>query len=360
MKGILSILICLIAVLGFTQSPTYISGELYVKTVNTYSGNLTQVKDREEQLSKLLLDYNVSEVIKPFILQDENLQHTYLFKFSKSVDELKFIEAIEKFSFIEFSERVPQMEFFYTPNDLHPNQWNLVTIQAEQAWNITQGNANIKIGMVDDAVLLSHEDLQAVIWTNPNEISGNGIDDDNNGYVDDVNGWDTADNDNNPNPLSSTNSYFTHGTHCSGIAAATTDNNIGIASISSNVTLVPVKIGTDANSSLTGALAGVQYAIVAGVDVISMSWGGGGYSTTYQNMFDYAYNQGITCVAAAGNSSTSIPMYPAAYNHVISVGSTRNGDVVSSFSNYGSTIDVMAPGSSIWSTLAGSILLMGI
>ena len=134
MKGVISILICLTTLVGAAQLPSYIEGELYVKTVNSYSGDLTKLQDVDERLAKLLSSYNVSKVVKPFILQDENLQHTYLFTFSNSGDELKFIDAIEKLPFIDYAERVPQYEFFYTPNDLHPNQWNLQTIQDRNPW----------------------------------------------------------------------------------------------------------------------------------------------------------------------------------------------------------------------------------
>ena len=249
------------------------------------------------------------DISKAFILDDIKLQKTYLVKFDQNSKIEKLIDEFTALNFIEYAEKVPAYELFYTPNDLHPNQWNLTTVLAEQAWDISTGSANVVIGMVDDAVLLSHEDLAPIIWVNPGEIPGNSIDDDGNGYVDDINGWDAADNDNHTNPLNPTNSYFTHGTHCAGIAAAKTDNNIGIASVGFNVSLMAVKIGADANSLLYGALQGVQYAIAAEADIISMSWGGGGYSLTFQNLFDVAHNQGIVLIAAAGNSNTTIPMY---------------------------------------------------
>ncbi|MFB6258273.1 MAG: hypothetical protein ABEH38_06240 [Flavobacteriales bacterium] len=115
---------------------------------------------------------------------------------------------------IRYAEYVPNHRFFYTPNDLLANQWQLPHIDAEPAWSITQGVDSIEIAIVDNAVLLSHQDLSAEIYTNSAETAGNGIDDDGNGYVDDINGWDAADNDNDPSPPAwATNSQFTHGTH---------------------------------------------------------------------------------------------------------------------------------------------------
>ncbi len=318
---------------------------------NSYFLKFENVSDHSSIKSifdQLGLD-SASQVEHPFTLPSVELQQTYVLKnvnFSK-----KELRVIESSPAVDYVEPIPQYQFFYTPNDLSGNQWNLNQINAELAWDLTTGN-NVKIAMVDDAVQLSHPDLTANIWTNPGEIPNNGIDDDGNGYIDDVNGWDAANNDNDPNPpANASSSYFSHGTHCAGIAAAVTDNNTGISSIGFNSTLIPVKIAHSSTSMLTGAYAGVDYAIASGAQIISMSWGGGAYSTTYQNLFNYAHSQGIVCIAAAGNSSSSAPMYPASYNHVISVGSTNSSDQKSSFSNFGSTIDVMAPGSGIYSTV---------
>jgi gliding motility-associated-like protein len=214
--------------------------------------------------------------------------------------------------------------------------------------------------VIDDGFLLNHEDLASQWHINTNEIPNNNIDDDNNGYIDDWRGWDAADNDKDPSAFNPSNSYFTHGTHVAGIVAAATNNSLGIASIGYNCKLIPVKIGNDATSSLSGAYLGVEYAIVSGAQVMNMSWGGSGFSATYQALFNLAKSKGIVCVAAAGNSSTSMPMYPAAYNNVISVASSTSTDALSSFTNYGTTIDVTAPGSDILSTLAGGVSNYGI
>lgn len=309
--------------------------------------------------TELKRKYPIQSITCPFQTKDPIIQHTFLLEVADDyVDEL--ITKFEALSYIEYAERVPKMELFLTPNDpFYAQQYNLSITDADLAWDLSvcpNGSNQTVVAVIDDAVLLSHPDLVPVIWTNPNEIPGNGIDDDNNGYIDDVNGWDAANNDNNPNPpANASSSFFSHGTHVAGIVGAATDNNQGIASIGFGLQLMAVKIGNSSSGSLSGAWAGVDYTIASGyVDIANMSWGGGSYSFTYQNLLNVGYNQGITWVAAAGNSNTSAPMYPAAYQNVISVAATNSLDQRASFSNYGNTIDVSAPGVSILSTVPGA------
>ena len=279
------------------------------------------------------------------------MQRTYLIQLDQPMLLADLKIEIAKHLNYEYIEAVPKDVLFFTPNDLQASQYALSIINAQQAWDLNLDASNARIAVIDDAIDLTHPDLAANIWTNPNEIPGDGIDNDLNGYIDDVTGWDFANNDNNPNPP---NASLDHGTHVSGIASARTDNGLGMASIGMNAKIVPIKIGLDATGGLTGGLQAVDYAITLGVDVINMSWGGGIYSQLYQDLFDIAYSEGIVCVAAAGNSSSSFPMYPASYNYVISVASTNSSDQASSFTNYGTTVDLAAPGSGIYSTLPGA------
>lgn len=275
----------------------------------------------------------------------------------KDKDIVRLSAQLQKNSEILVVEKLPDYQMFATPNDLNPKQWALKKINAENAWDVVKGNPGIRVAIVDDAVDLTHPDLKPAIWKNPNEIEGNGIDDDKNGYIDDVYGWDAAENDNDPNPPSSANtSHFSHGTHCAGIAAAATDNTIGMASIGYGVSIIPVKSKLDATSgkSLTHVFQGVEYAVACRADVISMSWGGGGFSVAYQELFNEAHRLGIILVAAAGNDNTDIPMFPASYNHVIAVAASNVLDKKAWFSNYGSWVDVTAPGEDIYSTVPGS------
>ncbi|MEM7036824.1 MAG: S8 family serine peptidase, partial [Bacteroidota bacterium] len=345
------------------SSDTWEKGQLFVKVKAGTPLNLSfefgktevQTHWQAQQIEK----YGLQRVQLPFHLDNDILRHTYLVEFDRDEMTAAMMTELRAHPAVEYVERVPAYELFYTPNDPQlANQWNLATVQAQNAWDISQGNTNVVVAIVDDAVLLNHQDLNGNLWVNTGEIAGNNIDDDGNGYTDDINGYDVADGDPDPNPPAGTvsNSNFTHGTHVAGITGATTDDMTGIASIGFNVQLMAVKCKASSTSggSLQAPYAGVQYAIANDVDIINMSWGGSGFSVTYQALFDQAYLQGIVNIAAAGNSNTSAPMYPASYNHVISVGATSPNDAKASFSNYGATIDVMAPGDGILSTLAGS------
>lgn len=363
MKRLLGLLaFCLVTVLVFAQKvhPDYTDGQLYWK-----------VKPSEQAFlpDSVLANFQIQAVESPFqrlnpeTLEGETelaiLHRTYRIQFKnyQKVDELTaLLNGLGK---TELVERVPLARKFYTPNDPQfSSQYNLATINAPLAWDISVGNSNVSVAVVDDAVLTSHQDLAPSIWVNPGEVPGNGIDDDGNGYIDDVNGYDVADNDNNAMPplVSASSSVYTHGTHCAGIVGAATDNSLGIASIGFGLKIIPVKCNNDATPgpSLPAAYDGVIYAISVLPDVISLSWGGAGSSTTNQTLMDLAYANDIVVVAAAGNSNVVTPMYPASYNHVISVAATDQSDVRASFSNFGPTIDIAAPGVGILSTLAGS------
>lgn len=298
----------------------------------------------------------ISSFEQVFKINDDTLRSIYLLKLSNSEYKPLLLSLTETKSWIAYVEEVPKYDFFHTPNDLNSKQWYLQKINAELAWDDFKGDPAIVVAVVDNAIRLDHEDLIPVLWKNSNDIPGNGIDDDLNGYVDDYDGWDAADNDNNPNPpLPLPSNKFNHGTHCAGIVGAKTNNSIGIASLAYNVRIMPVKIGTNSGGSLINSYKGIEYAITNGAKVISMSWGGfAGPYNTEQLMFNYAYRQGIICIAAAGNSNTDAPAYPANYEYVISVGATDENDLKATFSNYGARTDIMAPGVDIWSSTANS------
>lgn len=336
------------------QHYDYREGELYLKLKSSqmvnilFSPNTTAPK---HPLQSEIAQFDINS-IQPAFPRLKTMGSYYRIKFDSPQNIEALIASLQRYRFVEFVERVPKHRLFLTPNDIHPDQYNVLLTDCEQAWDITTGSAAIKIGMVDDAVRTDHEDLAANIWTNPGEIANNNIDDDGNGYIDDIHGWDAASNDNDPNPEGADNFSFSHGTHCAGIAASTTNNNIGVASVSYNVSLVPVKTALSGDGSIAAGMEGVEYAIATGVDVISMSWGGGAPAATEQAVFDEAYTNGIVCVAAAGNDNVSDPMYPASYNHVISVAAIDLNDQKASFTNYGPTIDVSSPGVGIWSSVA--------
>ncbi|MBT6459670.1 MAG: S8 family serine peptidase, partial [Planctomycetaceae bacterium] len=234
-------------------------------------------------------------------------------------------------------------------------------IDATEAWEITTGSHDVVIGVIDSGVDITHPDLAANIWVNPGETPNNGIDDDGNGFIDDVNGWDFYDDDNSPNDGNG------HGTHVAGTIGAVGNNNLGITGVNWQVSLLPLRfLGNDGSGWTSDAVAAVNYATMLkrdfGINVAGTnnSWGGGGYSRTLDRAIQVANDEGIMFIAAAGNQGTNNdanPSYPTNYTspNVISVAALNRNDSLASFSNYGATtVDVGAPGVSIYSTLPGN------
>jgi len=225
-------------------------------------------------------------------------------------------------------------------------------IDADEAWELSIGSRQVLVGVIDTGVDYTHPDLAANMWQNPNEIPENGIDDDSNGYVDDVHGWDFAYNDNDPMDVHG------HGTHVAGTIGAVGNNGLGVVGVSQLCTIVPIKFLNDSGSGITSnAIECVEYAVSVGVDITNNSWGGGGFNAGLRDVIAAAGATGQLFVAAAGNSSVNAdlsPHYPSNYDvdEIISVAATDRNDLLSSYSNYGAnTVDLAAPGSAILSTL---------
>lgn len=269
-----------------------------------------------------------------------------------------YTESFSKHMAARYAERVPVFYLSYTPNDLgsnsYNNQWHLYKIGAKAAWDYSKGNKLVKVAVVDDAVLINHPDLEHQIWVNPGEIPNNGIDDDNNGYIDDVNGYDVGGKDNDPMP---NNNNFTHGTHCAGLVGASTNNNLGVASIGFNISIVPVKCtatGQTNTQSIPYGYEGITYAVAAGAKVISCSWSSTFGGTTGNQVINYALNNGALVVAAQGNDNMDALHYPANYSGVISVAATDLNDNKASYSNYNDAVVISAPGNYMLSTVTNN------
>lgn len=337
----------------------YKEGQVYFKLK---PGHFLAKLDKEDalMLKQIQFNFSVTSIERTYPhLNDEILNQLYTINTPVAIQEDALLDALKAIRAVEYAERIPEVKLFLTPNDPSlSQQWYLGInyVNAYNAWNLNTGSSSVRIAIVDDEVRVTHQDLQSKIYTNPLEVA-NGVDDDHNGYIDDRNGWDAGDNDNNPNrPLAAPAGVMIHGTHCAGIAAAATNNALGVASIGNGVSIIPVKVNRDINTAnyLDNPYGGVEYAIAAKANVVSMSWGGGGYSQSEQLLFNYGYSQGIVFVAAAGNSSSSAPHYPSAYNHVIAVAASTTGDLKSGFSNYGTWVDITAPGSNIYSCMGNA------
>ena len=343
---------------------------LFIKLKETSGIRLIQFdvnqRDKAKQspiIGGLVDKYKIKSLTQPFDIGGKYPYFNYVYeiKFDESVAIHDLMRDIAAHPDVAFSERVPIERISFNPSDpsvAAGEMWHLGKVNAYQAWDIATGLPDITIAVVDDALKITHEDLIGNLWVNPGEIAGNGIDDDNNGYIDDIHGYDLADNDNNPNPPSwATSASFSHGTHTGGIAAAVTNNGLGVASVSFGAKLMAVKCTRDATTNtsiIQYGWQGVQYAINSGADVISLSWGGTGSSSIYQNIINAARAEGIIIVASAGNAGSPTPFYPAAYDNVIAVAASTSGDQKASYSNYGSWISIIAPGSQIKSCVANN------
>lgn len=335
---------------------------LVVLEQNSYSENGNSVI-LENSLNKSLQTFAPASIKKMFNIKAKEsasgslLNRVYLMEFSNNIDIKLFAAKIGKLKGIEIVEPYYLNESFYTPNDpSFAQQYALSKINAADAWDITKGDKSIIIGIVDTGVDWDHPDLAANIWTNPNEIANNGIDDDNNGMIDDIRGWDfgglTGVPDNDP-----MEDRPDHGTLVAGCAAAVTDNGVGISGIGYNSTIMPVKtsqdnIRTDTGKALISyGYQGILYAAENGASVINCSWGNYAYSTINSTIIEYIITVlNISVVAAMGNDNLDATMYPANYKGVLSVSATSTDDTRSSFSNYGYGVDVCAPGTAILST----------
>jgi subtilisin family serine protease len=248
-----------------------------------------------------------------------------------------------------FASEVPNDQFF-------PNQYSSGFLSLPAAWDVTKGDNSLLALVVDTGILYTHPDLAANVWTNPGEVAGNGIDDDGNGYVDDVHGINAITN--TGDPLDDNG----HGTHCAGIIGASSNNLAGVAGVAWNVKMVGAKfLSSSGSGSLANAVKALNYGTTLRnkghrVVVSNNSWGGGSYSAALFTAIQAASNAGILFVAAAGNESSNndtLASYPSGYTqaNVLAVASTTSSGTLSSFSNYGATtVDIAAPGSSIVST----------
>jgi len=249
-----------------------------------------------------------------------------------------------------------------TPSDPGFDQlWGMDSIDAENAWTISTGSSSVVAAVIDTGVDYNHSDLAANIWVNPGEIAGNGIDDDGNGFVDDVHGYDFVNNDGDPMDDNG------HGTHVSGTIAAEANNGRGVTGVNWSSSIMALKfLGSNGSGYLSDAVQAINYATMmrtqygVNVRVLNNSWGGGGYSSALASAIQASCNADILFVAAAGNSGSNndaMAQYPANYTsaNVISVAAVDGADRLASFSSYGATtVDIAAPGVTIYSTTPGN------
>ena len=248
-------------------------------------------------------------------------------------DALEAAEAAAQHPGVAFAEPVLMLQSSRAPNDpRYKDLWGLGKIDAPSAWAKTTGDRSVTVAVVDDGMAMDHPDLKANLWRNDQELAGNGIDDDGDGYIDDVNGWDFVDGDNDPSPAPSGDARW-HGTHVAGTIGAVGDNKIGVVGVNWKVALMPLRAIGPQGGRTDDLARAIDFAADHGARVINASWGGGGSSQVLAKAISRAGKKGALFVAAAGNDGAAEPGFPAnlKLDNIISVGATTPDDVHASF-----------------------------
>ena len=260
----------------------------------------------------------------------------------------------------------------FAPNDqYYGNQWYLAKIKADSAWEKITDSPDVVIAVIDSGIQVSHPDLADNIWRNKQEIPNNNIDDDHNGFIDDYNGWDFVNNVPDPSPKFSsgwTEAGVSHGTMMAGIIAARGNNQLGVAGVTWQAQIMPLKVLNDKGEGrISDVVRAIDYAANNGADIINLSFVSFNYSDALQEAIRRAHKAGVIIVAAAGNEQSAgegydidkTPIYPACYdgsfseNMVIGVAATDALDQKAKFSSYGSRcVDLAAPGISFFNAVS--------
>lgn len=355
------------------KSSSYLKNQLIIKFRQQSDVNLKSCLINKKFENKSLDSLNNKYDLRKIKLTGNKRKgDSYILEFNTNQDIEKLVRIYEATNLFEYVEPNcigtvggKQEYLKIIPNDSYfTRQWGLYNdgtisfstavddadIDMELAWNIEQGDSSIVIAVLDAGLKLDHPDISRRVWINNNEIT-NTLDDDSNGYIDDIQGWDFANDDNDP-----TDDHG-HGTNVAGIIGAEASNNIGYAGVDWNSKLMICKILDNNNNGLySWWTEAIYYAVDNGADVINMSVGGSSFSNSMQDAVDYAYNNGVTVVACMMNENNNVTYYPAGYQNTIAVGSTNPDDKRSSpffwsstsGSNYGDHIDVVAPGNYIY------------
>lgn len=344
--------------LDWPQSATVIPGKIVVKVNPQYRDSCSENNIAITRLNPVLLQTGTSGINKKFPrhkpLKAEQIQSNpnlvdlsliYEITYQSSLPTQKIISIMMGTGIFQYAEPLFLPKPLYTPNDPEiALQYHLNKIEAYLAWNINTGDTNIVVGITDTGVDLFHPDLAGNIKINYLDPQ-DGADNDLDGYVDNFQGWDLGENDNAPQ----CNANF-HGLHVAGLSSAVTDNNLGIAGSGFKCKMLPVKI-SDAGGALTAAYDGIVYAADHGCQIINCSWGGTGGGQYGQDIVNYAvFNKNSTVISAAGNNGNDERFYPSTFANVLNVAASDQNDHKKANSNYGTRVDVIAPGEDMYST----------
>ncbi len=382
MKTLYTFLLLLLCTLGIAQTKTKsVPTDLVVKLKDNYYNpqqlDLNRLKIGDAKLDQWLSNIDVV-AIQP--IGQSQITKTFLIKFGTEKDIPTLVQQCKNIRSIAYAEpnyiaigggqEIPMSAAQTIPNDTHfGKQWGMLNngthtgigtvvadadVDMELAWDIETGDPDMIIAVPDSGLKMNHPDIASRIWTNPSEIA-NGIDDDGNGYVDDINGWDWVNNDNNP-----TDDHG-HGSNVTGIIGAIANNNSLFTGGNWNSKIMPLKVLNSTNSGTYAAMANsIFYAVDKGAKVISMSIGGSGTSDLLSDAMAYMNVNNVVFTVCMMNFNTDQTYYPAGYSssypNIIAVGATNPDDQrtapffwsATSGSSYGNHINVVAPGNFIY------------
>lgn len=381
MKNLIITILLVFNVVEAQNEQNYIKNRLIVKLKET-AFNVDKIDFEKKSLGNSSLDkLNATVGIKSIqSIGNYSRTRSFLLVFNDDVDVNLEIKKYQKLTAIEYAEldyiaisggQFDEKPSLVVPSDTYFNrQWGFVNngtmmgigttipdadVDMELAWDIQTGDPNMIIAVSDSGLKMNHPDIASRIWINTDEIAGNSIDDDGNGYIDDVNGWDWVNNDNNPSD------DHGHGTNCTGIIGAIANNNSLYSGVNWNSKIMPLKVLNSTNSGSYSNMANsIFYAVDNGAKIVSMSIGGSTSSAVIADSINYANTQNVMLFFCMMNFNNNTTYYPAGYSttypNVVAVGSTNPDDTrtapffwsATSGSNYGSHLNVVAPGNFIY------------
>ncbi len=367
-----------LSVASLKIQPPYVAGAIIVKFKDAAGSDEAIVRRDQASLSDLQARYGLESQGPVFqrirnqlqagvtaggvrattAAQRRDLLRSYVLKTTRNVETV--CAELRRDPQIAYAQPNYIYHICATPNDpKFADQYAHQLIQMESAWDIATGSRDVVVAVLDTGVDINHPDLKDNIWVNPDEIPGNGIDDDKNGHVDDVHGWNFESNNNQLIPTVTRDDIVGHGTWVSGVIAGVGNNGQGVCGVNWKCSIMALRVSLYVTSAEVAA--GLDYATANGADIVNMSFGADEFGPDgdpiVNEAIDHAFAQGVLLVASAGNANTDRVSYPAGYYNVMAVSATDGEDAKTEYSMFGPWVDIAAPGTDIvTTTLQGEYL----